>query len=276
LLRPSALLPREVWDPVASLIPRHGALAVAKANHPGRFLALIVGQRGELRAFVKVARDSHGCEALQRERWALETLGVLLPAPLVAPRVLDHEKGVLVLEPVEWRARMDPWRLPLEVAHALGRFFRATATASDGSLGAMHGDCTPWNLLRTESGWTLVDWEDYGEGMPAFFDAFHFLVQASVELRRPTKRSIVEGLDLKGWVGASIEAYAAGCEIDSAVAKHHFSRYLEQSAADLDPGTPRRAVRIRRKLSKRMRTRASHSDSLEGGNSPWNRQRGSA
>jgi Phosphotransferase enzyme family len=253
MLPPSSLLPREVWDPIASLIPRSGALAVARANHPGRFLALIVGEQGDLRAFVKVARDGFGSEALNRERMALETLGLLLPAPLYAPRVLEYQEGVLLLEPVDWRTRSDPWKLPTEVAHALGRFFRATSTDLNGSLGAIHGDCTPWNLLRTDSGWALVDWEDAVDGMPPFYDLLHFFVQASVELRRPSKRSIIQGLELRGWVGAAIEAYAAGCEVDPRQARQLFSSYLQRSAIKVQPSTPRRALRIRRKLSQRLR-----------------------
>jgi hypothetical protein len=249
------MMPREVWDRVAPLIPVGGALAVARANHPGRFLSLVVGEQGELRAFVKIARDSIGSEALRRERWALETLGALLPHPLFAPRVLDHEEGVLVLEPVEWRVRSQPWKLDPEVAYALGRFFRATATASDGSTGAWHGDCTPWNLLRAERGWALVDWENAETDKPAFFDVFHFLVQASVELRRPTKGSIIRGLEQDGWVGASIRAYGNGADIDLREAASLFSEYLRKSLRALDPSTPGRAVRIRRNLSRRLRSR---------------------
>jgi hypothetical protein len=212
----------------------------------------VVGDRGDLRAFVKIARDGVGSEALNRERVALETLGVLLPPPLSAPRVLDHQEGVLVLEPVEWRPRRHPWRLPTEVAHALGRFHRATKKPSNGFLGAIHGDCTPWNLLRTESGWALVDWEDASDEVPSFFDAFHFFVQASVELRRPSKRSIIEGLELRGWVGAAIEAYAAGGDVDPQQARELFSSYLRYSATRVGPSAPGRALRIRRKLLQRL------------------------
>jgi len=264
LLRPSALMPREIWDPVASLIPSGGALAVARANHPGRFLALVVGDRGELRAFVKIARDSVGSEALHRERLALESLGPLLPPPLFAPKVLDHQEGVLVLEPVEWRVRDQPWRLPPEVAHALGEFFRSTASDSGSSVGAWHGDCTPWNLLRTQSGWALVDWENAENDRPPFFDVFHFLVQASVELRRPMKRSIVRGLAGEGWVGASIEAYAHGCQVDPSEARNLFSDYLRQSVLALEPSTPGRAIRMRRRLSRLERRGGGNVDGRRG------------
>jgi hypothetical protein len=62
LLRASAMLPREVWEPLAGLIPTAGARAVARANHPGRFFSLVVGTEGELVAFAKIARDSRGAD----------------------------------------------------------------------------------------------------------------------------------------------------------------------------------------------------------------------
>jgi hypothetical protein len=85
---------------------------------------------------------------------------------------------------------------------------------------------------------------------------FHFLVQASVELRRPIQRSIEKGLDLRGWVGASIEAYAAGCRIDPLVARGYFSDYVDRSLLALELSAPRRHVRIRRKLVNGLERRA--------------------
>lgn len=257
VLRPSAMLPREVWDPVAGLIPKGGALSVARANHPGRFFALVVGAEGDLLAFVKVARDSAGTEALYREHRALESFGVLLPPPLFAPRVLEAEAGLLVLEAVEWQRLPGPWRLPLEVAHALGGFFRATASGTREGLGATHGDCTPWNLLRTRKGWALVDWESAETSVPPFFDPFHFVVQSSIELKRPTKRAIIDGLTLKGRVGATLEAYAAGCQVDPGEARGLFGEYLRYSAARVSPDAPARALRTRRQLLHLLRAAAA-------------------
>jgi hypothetical protein len=179
----------------------------------------------------------------------LERFGPLLPPPLFTPRVLDHAQGLLVLEPVPWRPRATPWRMSGDVAHALGRFFRISGSKRDPSVGVAHGDCAPWNLLRTESGWALIDWENSTGGMPPLYDLFHFFVQSSVELRRPTKGSLLGGLELKGWVGESIEAYAAGAEISSRESRRLFGEYLRISAARVKPNGPPRALRIRRELS---------------------------
>lgn len=252
LLSRYSLLPREVWDAAAPLIPPGGSISVAKANHPGRFLALVVDERGAPLAFVKVARDTIGSRALAMEREALYSFGSLLAAPLFAPPVLDSTEGVLVIGPVHWRKRAFPWRLPEEAAFALGLFFRSTSSGEAGMRGVAHGDFAPWNLLRTDSGWGVVDWENCLREAPPYFDLFHFFVQANSELRRPTKQAILEGLQLKGWVGKAVGAYAAGSDIPSSESKHFLHEYLRISAARLDLSAPRRGARVRSRLAARL------------------------
>jgi thiamine kinase-like enzyme len=116
-------------------------------------------------------------------------------------------------------------------------------------LGAAHGDFAPWNLLATESGWTLLDWEIADQAMPPFYDLFHFLVQANGELRRPSKRAIVDGLNQKGWVGAVIQAYGEGSGIEPKQARTHFLSYLQLSSAQVGASIPRQGLRIRRRLA---------------------------
>jgi hypothetical protein len=184
---------------------------------------------------------------VRREQEALETFGILLPPPLFAPRVLEAGDGLLVLEAVEWRSRRQPWKLPVEVAKALGGLFKASAAESDGSVGVTHGDCTPWNLLRTARGWALVDWESTETGVPPFFDPVHLRVQSSVELRRPTKRAVIEGLGLRGWAGARLEAYAA-VRARSAGGERPLRRVSPLQRRQGLPERPPRAPGTRRKL----------------------------
>jgi len=248
LRRGYGLLPREVWEAAGHLVPAGGSLAVARANHPGRFLAIVLDSTGRSSMFVKVARDTPGARALATERQALEAFGAALPPPLIAPKLLGDSEGVLVFESLEWRARALPWRLPQEVAFALGVFFRS-ASDSAGSTGVAHGDFAPWNLLRTETGWALVDWEDFRADAPAYFDLFHYMIQANSELWRPLRRTIVDGVALKGWVGDVIRAYAAGAEIDAGESPHFLREYLRISSATLDPNAPARGARVRSKMS---------------------------
>ena len=246
--------PRSVAEAIEPFLSPGGAVAVAKANHPGRFMALVVGGDGDPRAFVKVARDSFGAEALRNECDALRRFGPLLQSPLSAPEVLHHVNGVLVERPIERAFDSRPGMMPEAVANCLGRFFRATASDRDATLGAAHGDCAPWNLLRTGSGWVLLDWENASDGMPPFYDVFHYVVQSNGELRRPSKKAIIQGFDLRGSVGAIIEAYAEGAGLDPRSAREHFGPYLASSSADLEAEMAMRAVRVRRKLSAMWRS----------------------
>ncbi len=248
------LMPREVWEAAGPLIPSGGSLAVARANHPGRFLALVFDVDERPVAFVKVARDTFGSQALTAEREALEGSGQQVPSPLLTPRLLNHSDGVLVFEPMDWRARAFPWRLPEEVAFALGIFFRRSLIEADGTTGAAHGDFAPWNLLRTENGWGLVDWENFHTGAPPYFDVFHYLVQSNSELRRPLAGTIRDGLRGKGWVGAAIGAYAAGSEVAARDSAHFLHEYLRISSPTLDPAGARRGTRIRSKMASRLGT----------------------
>jgi hypothetical protein len=250
--RGSALIPREVWEATAHLIPSGGGLAVARANHAGRFLALVFDDGGRPLAFVKVARDTTGAQALATEKDALEGFGSSLTAPLFAPKVMNHTEGVLVLEPMEWHARALPWRLPEDVAFALGAFFRDTRSSGPGASGAAHGDFAPWNLLRTESGWGLLDWEDFTTDAQPYFDLFHYFVQSNSELKRPTKQTILDGLRLKGWVGSAISAYAAGAEVAAGESKHFLREYLRISKDQLSLTAAPRGARIRSELSSRL------------------------
>lgn len=251
LRRGSPLVPREVWQAAGHMIPEGGGLSVARANHPGRFLSLVFARGGEPVAFVKIARDTMGCRALEAEHRALEEFGPLVPTPLFVPPVISHSSGVLVLEPVRWRPRILPWRLSEDVAFSLGVFFRRT-TPDGGATGAAHGDFAPWNLLETETGWALVDWENCRRADLPYFDLFHFLVQSNSELRRPTKHAILEGLRLRGWVGRVVGAYAEGAQVDVRQADGFLREYIRVSAKELDLAAPGRGVRVRTKLSSRL------------------------
>jgi hypothetical protein len=233
--------PDAVRTRLANHLPQGSTLAVARANHPGRFLALVVDQIGNCVSIAKLAFDASGEVSLEREVTRINELATLLPAPLSAPRVLHYERGLLLLEAVQWLPRRRPWELPEEVAHALGAFHRQT----DGDLlGPTHGDCAPWNLLRAKNSWVLVDWEKAEFAGPAFFDVFHFLVQSHDAFRRPSYNAIVDGLKGKGKIGQVFLAYARGGDYDLQQIPKLFDSYLEITKA----GQDRRGILIRQKL----------------------------
>jgi glycosyltransferase involved in cell wall biosynthesis len=252
---PSSQPPTDLCEAVLSYVPAGAYLAVARANHPGRYLALALNDRGEFLVAAKLAKDQAGRAKLQRERELMATFGSFLPKPLKAPRVLAHDDGVLVLEAVQWQPRIVPWYLSEAVAHALGGFFRRTMPSRSEMVGAAHGDCAPWNLMLGLDGeWTLLDWEDARAEASPFYDVFHHLVQSNQELLLPRRSAIVNGLSGKGWIGKAIRAYAAGAEIPAESAGEFFERYLIDSRSSLDPLAPRRGVQVRRDLARRIKT----------------------
>jgi len=262
------LLPGSDVEPsvvASALEPRLGPLrivALAKANHPGRFVALLANDRGTRQAVAKFATDEAGRAVLRREGEAIEALGALLPPPLFPPRVQDRGEGYLILDAVEWQPRPLPWRLPEEVADALGRFFAAGVQKASGAegapLGPAHGDFAPWNLFRTRSGRTLLDWEEARQGAPPFFDLFHYLVQAHALLRHPpTRQQLLAGIEGRGWVGRAILAYASGAEVRFVEAMKYFRAYLEESSRLVQQGTPAAAkeFQVRRSLLDELQRR---------------------
>jgi thymidylate kinase len=236
LLRRSPAPPRAVTELVDPHVPVGGSFAVARANLPGRFVVLIVGADGAPVAVAKVALDAAGRATLAREATNLERLGALLPPPLSAPRLLGRADGALVMEAVPWQARWRPWRMPEDVAFALGVFFRAgPGGVVNGCAGSSHGDVAPWNLLKTTNGWVLVDWEDARAARPPFYDLMHYLAQSRTLLGRPSTRELVDGVAGKrGWVGAAVAAYARGAQLSPDEAWPYLLAYLEDHIGDAD------------------------------------------
>lgn len=235
LLPRSAAPPRAIRDLVDPYVPAGGSIAVMRRNHATGAIVLIVAADGSSVALAKLATDQSGQERLAREADSIERLGALLPHPLAAPRVLDRTGGALVMETPRPHPRWRPWRMPEEVAFALGAFYRA-GSALDGAnagWGPSHGDCAPWNLLKTDDGWILIDWEEARSGRPPFYDLMHFLVRSSSLLRRPPTREIVNGVGgNRGWVGAAVAAYARGARLPVGEAWPHLLAYLESDPGD--------------------------------------------
>jgi hypothetical protein len=199
-----------------------------RANHEGRYVALLVDEDGRAQAVAKVATTPEGEEALRREARAIVVWGGLLRAPVRAPRILAGGEGVLLLEAVAFRPRRRPWLLPAAVARALGVLERG---------GVSHGDLAPWNLLEGESGFVLVDWESAGPVPAPAWDLCHWLVQAHALLGRPHSDELFAALEGRGPLGGAVRGYLeeAGVPLDSL--PRLFREHVERTRGGLDPRT---------------------------------------
>jgi len=187
---------------------------------------LIVGEDGMASKIAKVATDPRGEDALEREAAAIERFAPFLTEPLAGPTIVDREPGLLLLEAEQWRPRTQPWRLDGDVAASLGRF-HAASSRDGGSKGPAHGDMAPWNLLRTERGWIVIDWEYAFEDAPPLYDLFHFLVQSAGHLRRPRVDRVLHDLRTgDGWIGSAIRAYVDGAGLPRRSMRDLFLTYL--------------------------------------------------
>jgi hypothetical protein len=254
-LRSGSAPPRDVRERLAPYLLAGDHLAVMRSNTANRYMALILDRRGRPRAFGKLALDEWGRRALEHEAAAIARLGRLLVPPLRAPEIIGEEPGLLLTRAEDWIVRRRSWRMSTEVAAALGTFFRVSrhAAHSDGR-GAAHGDCAPWNLLRTPTGWVLLDWEHARDDAPPFYDLFHFLVQAHALLRRVSRLALLDGLSGRGWVGDLLRAYAGASGLPIDQAPTHFGTYLAESQATLDPDRADRqaGLDVRRDLQARV------------------------
>jgi hypothetical protein len=227
--------PHEVRETLAPYLPPRGTLAVARAAHPdrGRYVALVLDEHGGCLALAKVGTDPVAADELRQEGDSIEAFRGLLPPPLSAPKVLANNPGVLLLEAVSWRPRRRPWRLDPEVARAMGGFFRAGPGGS--ASGPAHGDFAPWNLLRTDRGWVLLDWEDACVDQPPFVDLCHYVVQSYTLLGRPSESEVLQGFGGRGWVGRALGAYADGAGLPMSEAQRTLEWYLRTIEDKLRP-----------------------------------------
>ena len=239
--------PAAVVEALATHVSPDSFVALGRTADPGMWTALIVDAAGRLQAIGGVATSAQARVRLEKKLSAAMNLPAL-HAPLEAPRIVGHSDSVLLFEAVDWRLRFRPWRLPREVASSLGTFFGGASGSGDG---LSHGDLAPWNVLRTSRGWAVIDWEEASStGGSPFHDLFHYLVQAHVLLRRPSRRALLAGLRGRGWVGKAVRAYAKGAGRPERDALSSFITYLETSIPRIDMSRPeaQRHVEARERL----------------------------
>lgn len=216
--------PTEVRDVLAQYVPPGGTMSVSRSTHPGRFVASVLDRTGRSVLIAKIATDIEGRRKLSRETDLMRSFEGLLPSPLCMPAVIGASEGCLLMQSLQWKARWGAWRLPVEVATSMGRLFRA---GRSGDRGPTHGDFAPWNLLATEDGWALIDWEEASPDGEPFFDIFNYQFRAHALLGRPRFDDLVRGLQGEGQMGAALSAYAAAAGVPWGGLEERFLEYLD-------------------------------------------------
>ena len=213
-------------DRVRHLIRPGWAAAISVAADERRAIVLLIDEHGTPQFAAKVATDAAGSRSIAVEAEQMEHLTPFLATPLSAPRVIERGDGILVLSAVRWLPRWRPWYLTASLAAAIGRFH---GTAHGTSRAPGHGDFAPWNVMRTSTGWAVLDWEDASVSAPHYADPFHFLVQGHALLGRPRAEELLVGLDGRGWVGRALRAYASAAGLTHVLPRDAMVGYLEQS-----------------------------------------------
>jgi hypothetical protein len=255
---PRTRIPDELQSALGALKIPGKIAAVARTNHSQRWIVLILAPTGR-HSVVKIALDEWGAALLDAEHEKLRQFGGLLPSPLLTPRVVHYEPGALVLEAVTSRPRLSPSVLPERVASALGGFFSGLReTRSLPATGLAHGDCAPWNLLRQENNWVLIDWESAATDQLPFQDLIHYHVSSYVELGRPSLSSIMAGFVGRGPISNAIQAYAENAGHPPSAAEGYFHLYAEsgrllaqpEGGHECRPTALRRAERLVERVSR--------------------------
>lgn len=259
------LLPRSEGPPVevmrvlAFYAGTDHSIALQRSRLRGGWIAMLIDRRGRARLVGPVATSPDARRDLLAKRTAT-SLVRQLPPPLSPPRILVHSSSVLLFEPVRWRPRLRAWRLPRDVAGSMGAYFRATT--SNGTHSPSHNDFAPWNVLRSQNGWVVLDWEDpnWHVRVP-FHDLFHYLVQAHALLGRPSRRALLAGLHGRGWVGDAVEAYRVQARRTAAEAPVAFASYLRNSLPLVDLTVPegRKERRVRERLLRALSSNGTAS-----------------
>lgn len=205
------------------------AIVAAKVDVARHRAAVLVESREDRFLICKVATSPTGVKALQREAASLELAAAQMSAPLLVPNVIGQDDGILVTTGTRFVPRSCAWYLPPAVAKAIVRF---SVTS-----GFSHGDFAPWNILFSDKGWTVIDWEDALPSPHPMWDLVHYVVQSHVLLRRPSLADIHAGLDGEGAIGEMWRAGAAVVGSTGDSVRRAFENYMRVNARRLDSST---------------------------------------
>jgi len=208
-----------------------GGLAVAtvKSSQPGRF---IVGAANEesLVAVLKVGEvDDSGLANETRFLEMLKSTG-LVPRLLAA----GQRDGRYYLATAAVRRVAPSGTVSVRQAADLA----TTLQTLSESLSVVHGDLAPWNIIPSNDGLVLVDWEHAAIGAQPLYDLTHFVIQRGALTGRGTPEEAVSLLTGEESPGVN---HLTALGIDAERAPRFVRRYLSSAPTATDS----RVVRFR-------------------------------
>ncbi len=72
----------------------------------------------------------------------------------------------------------------------LKNWFETLDSSQQIAVGIAHYDFTPWNMYCTQSRLHIYDWELSRNDLPILYDAFHFIFQSSILVKRSTAKEL--------------------------------------------------------------------------------------
>ncbi len=100
---------------------------------------------------------------------------------------------------------------------------RALATVKDGFV--VHGDLTPWNMIPSDAGVALIDWEHGRFAHDPLYDLAHYVIRAGALLHKWRPGEAVRHLIGDDSVGCQ---YLRETGVDPGSASEHLIRYLRR------------------------------------------------
>ena len=102
---------------------------------------------------------------------------------------------------LEWLKRdlllsngLDPKKIN-SLIKLLRKLYNTIPTTEKISLSVSHGDFTPWNMYCNEQRLFVYDWEMARNGIPMFFDLFHFTYQSCILQQRKNYNAVNESIN---------------------------------------------------------------------------------
>lgn len=131
--------------------------------------------KGEL-AKAALLQEANTLTALHNTVVASHVPKLLSFGPMGNGKLLRQEYRVPRLATQNW--------LEAEAAHFLTKLSEVNRETRDGIPGHLcHGDFAPWNMIRSQDGLFVFDWERGRDWAPALTDAFYFILAPALHVR---------------------------------------------------------------------------------------------